>query len=61
MTLGCLIIVLDVNGFAVLEELFPEEGGVSQEEIAEDNQGIITNSTTTMTRPLSPDGEIMAH
>src|ERR671916_504577 len=37
-------IVLDVNGFAALEELFPEEGGVSQ-----DNQRIATNSTTTTT------------
>src|SRR5918999_1504723 len=54
-------IVLDVNGFAALEELFPEEGqGVaSQEELsAEDNQGIMTNSTTT-TPPISPEEETM--
>lgn len=52
-------IVLDVNGFAVLEELFPEEGGgASQEELAaEDSQGMATNSTT-MTSP-SPDEEAM--
>jgi plastocyanin len=52
-------IVLDVNGFAVLEELFQEEGGASQEELAaQDNQGIATNSTTTTTTPpLSPDEE----
>jgi plastocyanin len=43
-------IVLDANGFAVLEELFPEEG-------AEDNQGIMTNSTT---RPISSDEETIA-
>jgi hypothetical protein len=54
-------IVLDVGGFAVLEELFPEEGGASQEELAaQDNQGIATNSTTTTTTPpLSPDEETM--
>ena len=56
-------IVLDVNGFAALEELFPEEGqGVaSQEELsAEDNQGIMTNSTTTTTTPpISPEEETM--
>jgi plastocyanin len=40
-------IVLDVNGFAVLEELFPEEGAPQEELVAEDNQGIATNSTTT--------------
>jgi plastocyanin len=52
-------IVLDVNGFAALEELFPEEaGGASQEELAaEDNQEITTNSTTTP--PISPDEETM--
>jgi plastocyanin len=53
-------IVLDVNGFAALEELFPEEGGASQEELAvQDNQGIATNSTTTTTTtpPLSLDEE----
>ena len=51
-------IVLDVNGFAALEELFPEEeaGGASQEELAaEDNQDIATNSTTTP--PISPEEE----
>src|SRR5918992_5762829 len=55
-------IVLDVNGFAALDELFPEEetGGASQEELAaEDNQDIATNSTTT-TSPISPDEEAMA-
>jgi plastocyanin len=56
-------IVLDVNGFAALEELFPEEGegGASQEQLAaEDNQEIATNSTTTITPPISPDEEAMA-
>ena len=51
-------IVLDVNGFAALEELFPEEetGGASQEELAaEDNQVIATNSTTTPS--ISPEEE----
>src|SRR5918992_1807136 len=55
-------IVLDVNGFTALEELFPEEGegGAPQEQLAaEDNQGIATNSTTT-TSPISPDEEAMA-
>src|SRR5918998_3124136 len=57
-------IVLDVNGFAALEELFPEEGegAAPQDELpAEDNQEIATNSTTTTTTttpPLSPDEEI---
>jgi plastocyanin len=54
-------IVLDVNGFAALEELFPEEGqgGAPQEELsAEDNQGIMTNLTTT-TPPISPEEETM--
>lgn len=54
-------IVLDVNGYAALEELFPEEGGGtgSQEELgAEDDQGIMTNSTTAMTPPSQlPDEE----
>ncbi len=57
-------IVLDVNGFAALEELFPEEeeGGASQEQLAaEDNQEVATNSTTTTTPPISPDEEAMAH
>jgi hypothetical protein len=57
-------IVLDVNGFSVLEELFPEEGegAASQEELAaEDNQSIMTNSTTTTTTPLlSPEEEARA-
>ena len=59
-------IILDVNGFAALEELFPEEGGgaAPQEELsAQDNQGIITNSTITTTTPtptISPDEEAMA-
>ncbi len=54
-------IVLDVNGFAALYELFPEEGEIPQEELAtEDSQGIMTNSTTaTTTPPISPDGEAM--
>ena len=60
-------IVLDVNGFAALDELFPEEGegAAPQDELlAEDNQEIATNSTTTTTTtttttpPLSPDEEI---
>ena len=54
-------IVLDVNGFAALEELFPEEreGAAPQEELsAQDNQGIITNSTTT-TPTISPEEETM--
>src|ERR687893_2056668 len=57
-------IVLDVNGFATLKELFPEEGQgeAPQDEVAaEDNQEIATNSTTTTTTttpPLSPDEEI---
>jgi plastocyanin len=52
-------IVLDVDGFSVLEELIPEEGrGVPQEQLAEDNEGLMTNSTTTMTSSsLSPDQE----
>jgi plastocyanin len=56
-------VVLDVNGFEVLEELFQEEergvGAASQEELAaEDNGGIMANSTTAMTPPsLSPDEE----
>jgi plastocyanin len=50
-------IVLDVNGFAVLEELFVEEGAPQEELAAEDNQGITTNSTTTP--PPSPDEETM--
>jgi plastocyanin len=55
-------IVLDFNGFAALEELFPEEeGGASQEQLAaEDNQEIAINSTTTITPPISPDEEAMA-
>jgi plastocyanin len=54
-------IILDVNGFAALEELFPGEGeAASQDELAaEDNQGIMANSTTATTTPLlqSPDEE----
>jgi plastocyanin len=56
-------IVLDVNGFAVLEDVFPEEGrGTgSQEELrAEGNQGVMANSTTAMTPPSqSPDQETL--
>jgi plastocyanin len=56
-------IVLDVNGFAALEELFPEEGRgtASQEEFgAEGNQGIMANSTTAITPPSqSPDQETL--
>jgi plastocyanin len=53
-------IVLDVNGYAILEELFPEEGEEApQDELAVgDNQEIATNSTTT-TPPISPDEEAM--
>jgi hypothetical protein len=53
-------IVPDVNSFAALEELFPEEGqgGAAQEQPAEDNEEIMTNSTTATTpSPLSPDQE----
>jgi plastocyanin len=57
-------IVLDVNGFAALEELFPEEGeggAPPQEQLAaEDNQEIATNSTTITTPPISPDEEATA-
>jgi plastocyanin len=55
-------IILDVNGFATLEELFPEEGQgeASQGEVAaENNQEIATNSTTTTTSTISPEGEAM--
>jgi plastocyanin len=54
-------IVLDVNGYAILEELFPEEREEApQDELAaEDNQEIATNSTTT-TPSTSPDEEAMA-
>jgi plastocyanin len=45
-------IILDVNGFAALEELFPEEGQVSNQEIA-------TNSTTIIP-PVSAEEEAMA-
>jgi plastocyanin len=54
-------IVLDVNSFSALEELFPEEveGGAAQEQpAAEANEEIMTNSTTaTMSSPLSSDQE----
>jgi plastocyanin len=51
-------IILDVNGFALLEELFAEEGGASQEEpAAEDNQGIATNTTTTTTTGNTTEGQ----
>jgi plastocyanin len=58
-------IILDVNGFATLEELYPEEGQgeAPQDEVAaEDNQEIATNSTTTTittTPTISPEGEAM--
>jgi copper binding plastocyanin/azurin family protein len=58
-------IVLDVNGFAALEELFPEEGeggaAAQEQPAAEGNQEIATNSTTTTTTtpPISPDEETM--
>jgi plastocyanin len=55
-------IILDVNGFATLEELFPEEGQgeAPQDEVAaENNQEIATNSTTTTTPTISPEGEAM--
>jgi plastocyanin len=54
-------IILDVNGFATLEELFPEEGQgeAPQDEVAaENNQEIATYSTTT-TPTISPEGEAM--
>ncbi|HJR47910.1 MAG TPA: plastocyanin/azurin family copper-binding protein [Nitrososphaeraceae archaeon] len=53
-------IILDVNGFAALEETFPEEGRgtTSQEELgAEDNQGIMASPTTAMTPPSQSSGE----
>jgi plastocyanin len=54
-------IVLDVNGFAALEELFPEEDGggtASQEELAaEGNQGMVANSTTAITPPSQSSDE----
>jgi plastocyanin len=55
-------IVLDVNGFAALEELFPEEDGgggtASQEEFgAEGSQGITANSTTAITPPSQSSDE----
>jgi plastocyanin len=55
-------IVLDVNGYAILEELFPEEEAPQDELAAEDNQEIATNSTTTTitTPPSSPDDEAVA-
>jgi plastocyanin len=56
-------IVLDVNGFAALEELFPEEsrGTASQEEFgAEGNQGMMTNSSTAIIPPSqSPNQETL--
>jgi plastocyanin len=55
-------IILDVNGFATLEELFPEEGQgeAPQDEVAaENNQEIATNLTTTTTPTISPEGEAM--
>jgi plastocyanin len=55
-------IILDVNGFAALEEIFPEQGqgeGAPQDGLAaEDNQQLETNSTTA-TPPVSPDQEAM--
>ena len=50
-------IALDVNGYAALEELFPEEGGALEEQLAaEGNEGIMTNSTIAATpSPLAPD------
>ncbi len=51
-------ILLDVNGFSILEEVFPEEGRLPQEQLAQDNEGLMANSTTTATSsPLSPDQE----
>jgi hypothetical protein len=56
-------IVLDIIGFAALEEMFPQEGRrtASQEELgAEATQGIMANSTTAMTTPSqSPDQETL--
>jgi plastocyanin len=60
-------IVLDVNGFAVLEELFPEEergSATPPEQLAEDNGGLMTNSTTstsvtTTSSPLSSNQQII--
>ena len=55
-------IILDVNGYAILEELFPEEGqgeSLGEELATENSQDTLTNSTT-ITPPISPGEEAMA-
>ncbi len=48
-------IIVDVNGFSVLEELFPEEEGLAQEELrTEGNREMSINST------ISAEEETMA-
>src|SRR5918998_6724220 len=54
-------IILDVNGYAILEELFPEEGqGESpQEELGTENSQDTFPNSTTITPPISPGEEAM--
>jgi plastocyanin len=54
-------IILDVNGFATLEELFPEEGQgeAPQDEVAAENNQEIAIYSTTTTPTISPEGEAM--
>jgi plastocyanin len=54
-------IILDVNGVATLEELFPEEGQgeAPQDEVAAENSQEITTNSTTSTPTISPEGEAM--
>ena len=54
-------IILDVNGFATLEELFPEEGQgeAPQDEVAAENSQEIATNSTTSTPTISPEGEAM--
>jgi plastocyanin len=54
-------IILDVNGYAILEELFPEEGqGESpREELATENSQDTFPNSTTITPPISPGEEAM--
>jgi plastocyanin len=54
-------IILDVNGYAILEELFPEEGqGESpQEELVRENSQDTFPNSTTITPPISPGEEAM--
>ena len=54
-------IILDVNGYAILEELFPEEGqGESpQEELGTENSQDTFPNSTTIAPPISPGEEAM--